>query len=106
MPKDETYIIDLCDEILAATAVRQATFPFLLSDIGKDGERDPLRVDAHYPDLNTVVEYLEVQHFKPVPHWDSKPTPDGGTRGEQRRRYDERRRLVMKAYQIRFSRTF
>lgn len=99
MPKDETYIIDLCDEILAATAERHATFPFLLGDIGKNGERVPLPVDAYYPDLNLVVEYLEVQHFKSVPHWDNKPTISG-TRGEQRRRYDERRRLVMKAYGI------
>lgn len=101
MPKDETYIIDLCDDILAATAERQHRFAFLLGDENTKLKRRHLPVDAYYREHNLVIEYREVQHSAAVPLWDQKPTLSGISRAEQRRRYDERRRLVMKAYGIR-----
>lgn len=101
MPKDETYIIDLCDDVLAATAMRQAKFPFLLGDENSKLKRRHLPVDAYYREHNLVIEYREVQHSAPVALWDKKPTLSGINRAEQRRRYDERRRLVLKAYGIR-----
>ena len=99
MDKDETYIIDLCDDILQVTAERNHPFPFLLGDANAKGVRAPMRVDAWYPTLNLVIEYLEVQHFKPVKFMDERITLSG-TRGQQRQIYDNRRRLVLKAYDI------
>lgn len=100
MPKDETYIIDLCDEILAATAERQYRFAFLLGDENSKLKRRHLPVDAYYPTKNLVIEYREVQHTAPVALWDQKPTLSGISRAEQRRKYDQRRRDVLSAYGI------
>lgn len=100
MPKDETYIIDLCDEILAATAARQHRFAFLLGDENSKFKRRHLPVDAYYPTKNLVIEYREVQHTAPVALWDKKPTLSGINRAEQRRKYDQRRRDVLQAYGI------
>jgi hypothetical protein len=51
--------------------------------------------------LGLAVEYRERQHTEPVGFWDRKPTLSGCTRGEQRRRYDERRRIVLPQHGIR-----
>jgi hypothetical protein len=94
---DEHYVIDLCDELLGLRARRQMRFDFLLGDVGRTGRRVRLPVDAWYADLALVVEYHERQHGEAVAHFD-KPgrlTASGVDRGEQRRRYDERRAHVL-----------
>lgn len=103
MPKDETYIIDLCDEILAATAERQHRFAFLLGDENSKLRRRHLPVDAYYRAHNLVIEYREVQHTAPVALWDQKRTVSGINRAEQRRKYDQRRRDVLQAYGVKLA---
>lgn len=93
--RDETYVIDLCDEVLGRKALRQHRFPFLLGDSGTS-----LPVDAYYEDLNLVVEYCERQHTEAVPFFDRRLTVSGVGRGEQRRIYDERRREILPKYGI------
>lgn len=100
MDKDEHYIIDLCDEILDDKALRQHRFEFLLGDENTKFKRRRLPVDAYYPKLRLVIEYREVQHTEPVPLWDQKQTVSGINRAEQRRKYDQRRRDVLRAYGI------
>jgi len=92
---DENYIIDLCDEVLKMKALRQHRFDFLTGDSGKK-----LPVDAYYPSLNLVIEYREKQHTEAVPIFDRRHTVSGVSRGEQRRLYDERRRLVLPRHGI------
>lgn len=89
--RDEHYVLDLCDEFLGLKAVRQHCFPFLTGDPDRHGRRKALPVDGFYPSLNLVVEYHERQHRERVGFFDDKPTVSGVPRGEQRRRYDERR---------------
>jgi hypothetical protein len=95
---DEHYVLDLCDQVLGSRSNRQARFDFLRGD-----SRDPARlgvrlpVDAYWPNLKLVVEYRERQHVMAVAHFD-KPnvvTVSGVHRGEQRRRYDQRRRDIL-----------
>lgn len=71
-PKDETYIIDLCDEVLGLKASRGHRFEFLRGDPGKNGRRACLPVDAYYAELNLVVEYHERQHSEPVSFFDRR----------------------------------
>jgi len=99
---DEHYVLDLCDELLGLKCQRQARLPFLLGDPGKNGRRAKLPVDGHYPSLNLVVEYLEVQHSSPVAFFDKpdRRTVSGVSRGEQRKIYDQRRREVLLERQI------
>ncbi len=90
---DESYVLDLCDEVLRTRGRRQHRFDWLLGDPGKSGRRVRLPVDAYWPAEALVVEYRERQHEVPVRHFD-KPerlTVSGVHRGEQRRIYDERR---------------
>lgn len=89
--RDEHYVLDLCDVVLGLKAVRQHCFPFLTGDPDWRGYRRPLPVDGFYPALGLVVEYHERQHRERVGFFDDKPTVSGVARGEQRRRYDERR---------------
>ena len=89
--RDEHYVLDLCDAVLGLKAVRQHCFPFLTGDPDRRGYRKPLPVDGFYPALGLVVEYHERQHRERVGFFDDKPTVSGIPRGEQRRRYDERR---------------
>jgi hypothetical protein len=95
MPKDESYILNLCDKVLNSIGRRQHTFPFLLGDCGKDGRCRRLPVDAYYHDHQLAIEYRERQHSEPVLIMDRRQTVSGCSRGEQRRRYDERRREVL-----------
>ena len=90
---DEAYVLDLCDEILAERGLRQHRFSWLLGDPGSTGRRTSLPVDAYYPEHNLVVEYRERQHYEAVPFFDRRQTISGVGRGDQRRRYDERREL-------------
>ena len=49
---DASYILNLCDDLLAQPSFRKYRFPFLVGDKGRT-----LPVDAYYPGLNLVVEY-------------------------------------------------
>jgi hypothetical protein len=94
---DEHYALDLCDEVLGQKCLRQHRFDFLRGD-GNPGRTLP--VDAYYPDLNLVIEYREKQHTERVGFWDDKPTVSGIPRGQQRARYDQRRRDVLPTHGI------
>lgn len=87
---DESYIIDLCDEVLKLKALRQHRFDFLKGDSGTK-----LPVDAYYPSLNLVVEFKERQHTEEVKFFNKRQTVSGVGRGEQRKLYDQRRREVL-----------
>ncbi len=98
MPKDEAYVLDLCDRALGVVGTRQHRFDFLRGDPGKRGTCRKLPVDAYYPDHGLVIEYRERQHSEPVAFMDRRITVSGCSRGEQRRRYDERRRTVLREH--------
>ncbi|WP_304063623.1 hypothetical protein [Pedobacter glucosidilyticus] len=71
-------------------ALRQYRFDFLRGDSGVK-----LPVDAYYPDLKLVIEYRERQHTEEVKFFDKRITSSGVSRGEQRKQYDEKRRIVI-----------
>lgn len=95
MNSDEYYVIGLCNEVLGLKASQQHRFDFFVGDSGTK-----LPVDAYYEDLNLVVEYLESQHTQSTPLFDKKETVSGVSRGEQRRLYDERRRVELPKHGI------
>ena len=100
---DEAYVLDLCDELLGERGLRQHRFDWLLGDPGANGRRTRLPVDAYWPGQHLVVEYREIQHDQPVPHFD-KPdrlTVSGVHRGEQRALYDARRNTLIPQHGIR-----
>jgi hypothetical protein len=99
-PKDETYVIDLCDEVLGLKSLRGNRFSFLKGDKGKTGNRASLPVDAYYPNLSLVIEYHERQHSELVAHFDRRIVIGGISRGKQRTIYDRRRALVLPLCQI------
>jgi hypothetical protein len=92
--KDQEYVVDLCDEILGEHALREHRFDWLLGDANRRGARARLPVDAFYPRHRLVLEYWEAQHDEPSPFFDKrdKLTVSGVHRGEQRARYDRRRK--------------
>lgn len=59
---------------------------------GADRGEGRLPVDGYYPAHRLVIEYREVQHDRPVGHFDrpDRMTVSGVHRGEQRKLYDER----------------
>jgi len=95
--KDEDYVLDLCNSILNRLASRQHRFDFLVGDVNAKGLSVKLPVDAYFEDLKLVVEYRERQHTEVVTFFDkpNRTTVSGVHRGEQRKIYDERRRLVL-----------
>ena len=93
---DESYVIDLCDEVLGIKASRQHKFDFLTGDTGHK-----LPVDAYYETLRLVMEYHERQHTESVAFFDRRLTVSGVSRGEQRRIYDQRREQVLPEHGIR-----
>ena len=93
---DESYVIDLCDEVLNEKDSRQHRFDFLKGDAGTK-----LPVDAYYKSKNLVVEYNERQHTESVALFDKKKTISGVSRGEQRKIYDKRRAEVLPQHGIR-----
>lgn len=100
--RDEEYILHLCDEILGYKSLRQHRFDFLRGDPGINGRMTMLPVDAYYKQLNLVIEYREKQHTVEVEFFDKfdKLTVSGVHRGEQRKIYDERRRIVLPQHGI------
>ena len=94
--RDEAYILDLCDELLGCRAERQHRFSFLRGDSGRC-----LPVDAFYPALGLVIEYRERQHSEAVVFFDRRLTVSGISRGEQRARYDQLRRDVLREQGVR-----
>ena len=92
---DESYVIDLCDEVLKIKAIRQHRFDFLKGDSGTK-----LPVDAYYPSLNLVVEFKERQHTEEVKFFDKRQTVSGVGRGGQRKLYDQRRRDILPKHGI------
>lgn len=90
---DEMYVLDLCDRILCEVSLRQHRFEWLLGDLNANGRQAKLPVDAYWPGHRLVVEYREIQHDGPVPHFDKAHvvTVSGVHRGEQRAVYDARR---------------
>ncbi|MEV6480917.1 hypothetical protein [Streptomyces sp. NPDC051576] len=100
---DEAYVVGLCSQVLGETALAQHKFDWLLGDPGTGGRRAKLPVDAYWPGHQLVVEYRELQHDQPMPHFD-KPdrlTVSGVHRGEQRARYDARRETEIPAHGLR-----
>lgn len=95
--KDEHYVLDLCDKILGLKSSRQHKFDFLRGDMNTKGKAARLPVDAFYKELSLVVEYRERQHTEAVNFFDKpeRMTISGKHRGEQRKDYDERRRVVI-----------
>ena len=100
--KDEHYVLDLCDKVLGIISHRQHKFDFLLGDPNKKGVSAKLPVDSYYRELNLVIEYRERQHTESVNFFDkpSKMTVSGVHRGEQRKIYDERRRMILPKHNI------
>jgi hypothetical protein len=95
---DESYVIDLCDTALQQKSERQKRFHFLLGDLHKDGvSKTRLPVDAYYKNLNLVIEYKESAHNSPIDTIEKEEviTVSGVSRGEQRKIYDERRRVEL-----------
>lgn len=89
---DEHYVLDLCDEVLGVAGLRQATFDWLRGDPSPNrplGTKLP--VDSYWSTLGLVVEFQEKQHTEAVPFFDRRQTVSGVGRGEQRRRYDQRK---------------
>ncbi|MCR6488358.1 hypothetical protein M8542_36565 [Amycolatopsis sp. OK19-0408] len=100
---DEAYVLDLCDEILGEAGQRQARFGWLVGDPGRNGRGRRLPVDSYWKHLKLVVEYREIQHDRPVRHFD-KPdrlTISGVHRGRQRALYDQRRDDQIPAHGLR-----
>ncbi|WP_372754973.1 hypothetical protein [Labilibaculum sp.] len=96
---DETYVIGLCDQVLSLKANRQKRFDFLLGDLHKNGKKQTkLPVDAYYEELQLVVEYKEIQNFRPRANFNQEEEEENTkaiSREEQRRIYDERRAKVL-----------
>ncbi|MRT93034.1 hypothetical protein EMN46_08775 [Ancylomarina sp. 16SWW S1-10-2] len=97
---DETYVIGLCDKVLSLKADRHKRFDFLLGDLHKNRKtKTKLPVDAYYEELQLVVEYKEVQNFRPLAVHDTDDEEEEithtSTREELRRLYDERRAKVL-----------
>ena len=102
---DETYVIGLCDKVLSLKADRHKRFDFLMGDLHKDGKtKTMLPVDAYYEELQLVVEYKEIQNFRPlaVRNEEDEDEEDTNTvtREELRRLYDERRVKVLPKHDI------
>ncbi len=99
---DEAYVLGLCDEALGTAGLRQHRFGWLTGDPGVQG-RAELPVDAYWPEHRLVVEYHERRHDEPVAHFDQpdRMTVNGVHRGEQRARYDARRRTEIPAHGLR-----
>lgn len=97
---DESYVIDLCDDLLGEKAHRQHTFDWLVGDPNRHGVCRRLPVDAFYERCQLVIEYRERQHEEAVPFFDRRQTLSGVGRGEQRRLYDRRREIEIPKHNL------
>ena len=96
---DEYYLVGLCNELLNEKAVHQHKFNFLLGDFHRDGKtRTALPIDAFYTDLNMAIEFYEKE---------DETSEDATTltiskvnRSEQRKKYAQRKRDVLKEKEI------
>lgn len=99
---DEFYLINICDELLDEKASRKHTFSFLLGDMHKRGKtRTKLPLAAFYKAPNLVIEFLE--NDTKTDQDSSKLdviTVSGITRSEQIKKYNKRRRDVLKKREI------
>ena len=93
---DETYVIDLCDEVLGTVALRQHRFDFLRGDAGPGKQGTRLPADANCPELQLVVEYCERQYTEAIPIVDRRMTVSGVDRGTQWALDGQRRALLPK----------
>ena len=95
MGRVASYVIELLDELLGESACREERFPWARGDVSpRTGRALSLPFDAYWPSRRLIVEVDEDQHRQAVDFWD-KPhmlTVSGGSRGEQRRIYDARKR--------------
>jgi hypothetical protein len=99
---DEHYVLDLCDEVLGLIGSRQQRFEWLRGDPSAHRPNGTaLPVDGYWPELGLVVEFQEEQHSQPSPFFDRRQTVSGVGRAEQRRRYDERKRVEIPHHGLR-----
>ncbi|QGP90643.1 hypothetical protein GKZ92_23330 (plasmid) [Gordonia sp. 135] len=99
---DEHYVLDLCDEILGVPGIRQARFDWLRGDPSPRLPRGAmLPVDGFWRELNLAVEFQEEQHSQPSAFFDRRHTVSGVGRGQQRRLYDERKRMLIPEHGLR-----
>lgn len=98
--RDESYVLDLLDELLSVRGLRQHRFDWLVGDPDQDTQRRQLPVDGYWPGLGLVVEYRERQHDEPIAHFDKPDRMTGGDahRGEQRHLYDKRRDTLVPSH--------
>lgn len=99
---DEIYVIDLVAAVLNELCVKQKRFETLFGDPNLKGQRAILPVDAFFPNINLIVEYREIQHYKAVKIMDQRMTISGVPRGEQRRIYDLRKEKWAAEHNITF----
>jgi hypothetical protein len=66
---NETYVIDLCDEVLGAVALRQHSFDFLRGDSGPGRQGKRLPVDAYTPSCNSLSNTASASTPKRSQSW-------------------------------------
>jgi very-short-patch-repair endonuclease len=104
MPRTERYVVGILEQLLGP-AEHGKRFPWAVGDVSaKTGRAARLPFDAVWESRKLIVEVDEDQHRAPEPFFD-KPhrlTVSGVHRGEQRRRYDARKRAaaVVQGYQL------
>jgi Spy/CpxP family protein refolding chaperone len=96
---DEVYLMALIDELLDATGSRKHTFDYLLGDLHQNGKtRTELAIDLYYPKLNLALEIVEHpdRMKNAIEAKEEKLTVSGITRSEQRLKYYNRKKKVLK----------
>jgi hypothetical protein len=99
MGRIERWVVELCERVLGP---RDAVcrFDWALGDPSpRTGRCVRLPFDAVWEERRVIVEVDEDQHRDPSPFFDKplRMTVSGVHRGEQRRRYDERKRAAARA---------
>jgi len=82
---DETYVVDLSDDMLGTVAQRQHRFGLLRGDAKPGKQEMKLPMDTCNSDGRLVVEYRERQHTEVVPIMDRRMTVSDVDRGIQMR---------------------
>lgn len=101
---DEYYVLGICDELLNEKSLRQHTFDFLVGDVHQDGRtRTKLPLDAYYSDPNLAIEYsAKPDSEESMIDNPDKMTVSGVRRAEQRKKYNRRKREVLRKKEINF----